>query len=423
MPEPLHDSEDLSATAVRRPWSFAFAVFGFLLVSAGVLLNQWSLGKLLSPDGVIGSMLIRVLIWVFDVGCLILGTAVIRYRHRLRLPVPSLTNVAFLLVSTVAALLAAEAALRAIGHRPWTPGIVGSETVTAEKRVPYSVVHKTLGHTIQPGHIRINMPGGCYFEANHLENRTRATQPQGTASDTDPRPQIWIFGCSFTYGWGVEDHETFPWYLQEFLPRFRIINFGISGYSTLQAFMRFEEALSQYPPPTVAILAYASIQEERNVLSRSWKKNLAQYEELSFILHPYGRIGPEGRLVCANGGIVYRALPGVRHLAFMNAVDDAVNRLEVRLRRSRRVAQSIVEMFGRRARERGVRPLVVCLTDDPASRGILDHGRREGIPCLDVSVDLTEPRFTNLPHDPHPSALAHRHYATAICDFLMRDRE
>ncbi|MCU0612961.1 MAG: hypothetical protein MUE60_14390 [Candidatus Eisenbacteria bacterium] len=391
-----------------RP-SAILLTLGIGLVAAAILLNQWSLGKLLSPDGSIGSKSLRAAIWIAELALLLLGLTAIRCRHRRRVPVPSLANGTFLLLSTCAALIGAEFALRAMGYRAWRPGTVAQECLPVQAHTPYSVAHPTLGHTIQPGRIRIVLPGGRSFTATHLEDCTRATRSLDARMGTVPQGEIWVFGCSFTYGWAVDDHETFPWRLQELLPGFDIVNLGISGYGTLQAFTRFEEALAQRTAPKIAILAYASIQEERNVLARSWKKNLAQ-------------LGKGGLLVRDLRPTTYRALPGARRWALANAMDDALNKVEVRLRKSNRVSKAIVEAFYQLAEDRGVNPLIACLTDDPASQGILDHCRRARIPCVDVSVDLTLPQYTNLPSDPHPSPLAHQHYAAGIHDCLAKER-
>src|SRR5215813_6804025 len=80
---------------------------------------------------------------------------------------------------------------------------------------------------------------------------------------------IWIFGCSFTFGWSVSDDESFPWLLQNDLPAYEVINFGTPGYGTLQGLIQLKEALTKEPAPALVVLFYARFHNERNTLAPS----------------------------------------------------------------------------------------------------------------------------------------------------------
>jgi len=62
------------------------------------------------------------------------------------------------------------------------------------------------------------------------ENR-RITPDHGDKADA----AILLFGCSFTFGEGLNDRETFAWQLGEMLgERFQVFNFGFHGYGSHQ---------------------------------------------------------------------------------------------------------------------------------------------------------------------------------------------
>lgn len=46
---------------------------------------------------------------------------------------------------------------------------------------------------------------------------------------------ILFLGCSFTFGEGVNDNETLPYYFQEQNPTYKAINLGVSGYGPIEA--------------------------------------------------------------------------------------------------------------------------------------------------------------------------------------------
>jgi len=76
--------------------------------------------------------------------------------------------------------------------------------------------------------------------------------------------RIVVLGDSLTFGQGVNDNETFPYYLEELLnkknisaKRFEVLNFGVPGYNTLQEVEAFKVKALKYSPDLV-IIAHVS---------------------------------------------------------------------------------------------------------------------------------------------------------------------
>ncbi len=65
--------------------------------------------------------------------------------------------------------------------------------------------------------------------------------------------EIWIFGGSTTFGYGVKDNETIAANLSKFYPDFRVINFGSGGYYSAIELIEFENLLAEFPPPRAAV--------------------------------------------------------------------------------------------------------------------------------------------------------------------------
>lgn len=66
--------------------------------------------------------------------------------------------------------------------------------------------------------------------------------------------EIWLFGGSTTFGYGVKDKETIAAYLADRLPDYRIVNFGAASYYSTIERVRFENLLAEFAPPMAAIL-------------------------------------------------------------------------------------------------------------------------------------------------------------------------
>ncbi len=78
-------------------------------------------------------------------------------------------------------------------------------------------------------------------------------------------PILITAGCSFTYGMGVNDEDTWPWMVQAQMPGYHIVNAATSAYGVGQALLRADSVIARDPDKVKAvILAFASFQVERD---------------------------------------------------------------------------------------------------------------------------------------------------------------
>lgn len=98
----------------------------------------------------------------------------------------------------------------------------------------------------------------------------------GAAETTGPR--LGLYGCSFTYGTGLADEETFAARLQQALPGLKILNRGIGGHGTVQNYLQLRRDIDG-GAVDAAIFALISDHKFRNIahpqrmrqyLSREW---------------------------------------------------------------------------------------------------------------------------------------------------------
>lgn len=312
--------------------------------------------------------------------------------------------------------LAGEIVLRVRGLTPFSPI---PENIRVEPGGRFYATHPKLGYTLIPGHFRVTLPDGYSFEASQDEQAHRLTHPPDESGASD-RKGIWIFGCSFTHGWGLNDAETYPWLLQEKLPRYEVVNFGTEGYGTIQGLIQFQEALRE-KRPEVAIIAYASFHDERNTFSRQIRKLAVVYNRLGPTVQPYVRLDHQGALnyyFTSTDEITFTEFPFMRYSSLMHYIEIRYNQLDAMLNRSHEASKALVREFAKLCSQHNVKLVVAGIISDPQTSDMLEYCKGLGISTLDMSVDLTKHENTNWPHDLHPSRHATEVYANRLASFL-----
>lgn len=121
----------------------------------------------------------------------------------------------------------------------------------------------TRGWALQSGVSNRHFFGGKTVNSNSKGIRGKT---EYTYSKKENKPRLLILGDSFTFGDGVNNNETYPYYLQQKLPDAEVINFGVHGYGHDQMLIYLKEEGVKYRPDIV-ILGYMSTDSERNMLN------------------------------------------------------------------------------------------------------------------------------------------------------------
>lgn len=109
--------------------------------------------------------------------------------------------------------------------------------------------------------LNMSASNGLFLSSNSKGIRGKKEYGYGKSS----KKRILILGDSFTFGEGVSDNETYPYYLQLALPFIEIINFGVHGYGHDQMLIYFREEGIKYKPD-ILILGFVGDDMNRNIL-------------------------------------------------------------------------------------------------------------------------------------------------------------
>lgn len=210
--------------------------------------------------------------------------------------------------------------------------------------------------------------------------------------------------------------------MQQRLPQYEVVNYGVGGYGTAQSLIQLRDALEACRIPTVVVMVYASFHDARNSFSRSRRKEVTPWKKLGPLRQPYARLGHDGKLSYSWADVEYSAFPLMRYSALAHFVEIQYNRIEEKAYHSHDVSKALFLEIAALAKKYEFELVIAGITRDRKTRDILRFAQEHRIAtAVDISVDLKAKGNRNLPHDVHPSPVANIHYADRLEAFLRNE--
>lgn len=396
-------------------WIAACAVPGLLIMARALPPNWTEVGFTWHGSGSTQILLLAGGIYTVFVGLFLSKTVVLPNPPRMEGLDSRTRRILFALIICLAMAFVwaglTELALRAMGQQPYSPPRF---TASSDAGRDLFLEHAVLGYTHAPGRHRFDLRDGHSFVATHDLSALRITRPPSSPKNYLNLPEIWLFGCSLTHGWSVRDDETYAWLLDRSLPNDRVVNFGVTGYGTVQSLRQLREALDSGRRPEVVVLAYASLHDERNTMQRSWRK------VAGVLGRPYARFDESGDLKIHFGRPAFPEWPGMRFSALIHSAERYYNQREAVALRSHEVSRLLIGRFDALCREHEISWVLAGMDSEPSTRAMLAYGRSQAWATVDMEVDLRLPRFNGKPIDAHPNSAAHAAYAKNLREHLLK---
>lgn len=249
------------------------------------------------------------------------------------------------------------------------------------------------------------------------------------SADTDQLPLGIFLGCSYTFGMGVSDEETFVRLLNDSQAgNMRFINCAAIGYGTYECFKRLELAFSEGYRPAAVIYVFINDHLMRGAAPRVFGKAA---ETFDFTVTPWFSVDGRGELAFHPSRSL--ALPGERYLRVINLLSrrralklmEETKRQRFEPKDARIIYAAEAAAMARLCRQNGARFIVVSL--DTGKNWLAD----ESVPGK-YRRNLKDTEFVNanleelyLPEyhvrgqlNFHPSAKAHKYWAQKISAYL-----
>jgi hypothetical protein len=278
----------------------------------------------------------------------------------------------------------------------------------------------TLGIRLNAGEYRTTVNGGLTFGATHLATNSRLVVGNAKPDSSD----VVFLGCSFTYGFGVNDGENFTSLLQNKFPKWNFQNAGVIGYGSVQSLLQLRELVEKQPLEAV-VLNFSSFHFMRNTLSPQYRANLKigygrsstnvenQMNEAKF---PF-------KMACGNEiqqvswSEIYENWWGREWLASVNWWQTSYDYFQEDLPKQIEITACILNEMNTICQENNIRFGIACLDSTPETD--LLKSKLAELNWLDVGFDFTNEKLTNHPFDSHPNGLGHRQIAGKIEPFLI----
>ncbi len=242
-------------------------------------------------------------------------------------------------------------------------------------------------------------------------------------TDNGGKPVISIYGCSNTFGWGLDDKATYPWLVQSALPEQTVLNYGVSGYSLYQVFLSMERTLER-DKPKVVVLGFSPGLEARSVSDHHYLR----------ILSEEGAMSPSCQSVVRRNGKrtlkrfpleAYKYLPLSDSSPLIKLAERGLNRFFFKSRgrgdARRMTTEHLLLMMSNLCKKHGAVFHVQYLVANTGYRNFLHTAGFNWAPGP-VDLDLCDAAGTYLyrlsPFDGHPNATANREYADTLTPIL-----
>lgn len=367
----------------------AVAVVEFVLVRFGRSRAMLALGHLALACGACAHA--WVCLSAFDVGLSLLASAVALGASAMLVLAHGLRR-----TTRVCAALAGSAALLAAVELAHSPCIAWPNAETSEPFERWSVdlfhPDPELGWVMQKSAMAED---DAYLDPGHVEWRAvyHTDENGGRAVPGRPSsgPALLLFGCSFTFGHGLDDADTIAAELQRKLPNARVFNYGALAYGTAQSWL----ALRRCGERTVNQVVYVFIDDHlrRDGADRGWLRQ--------FPGEPLFELDSSGRLQRSSPGclayVARRVGWSLWKRSFVFRRLDALTAVRPDDERDVRRAAAIIEEMRADVRSKwGPACRFVTLFAPEAqeremnarSRRLHDALRQRGIECLDGFAEV-----------------------------------
>lgn len=283
-------------------------------------------------------------------------------------------------------------------------------------RMPFFIPDDRLGYRINSGLFHVIQNDSIKWTSTQDPDGNRITS---YFPHPDSLPEVWFLGCSFTYGWAVDDSLVFPFLVQQNLPMYHFRNFGVGGYGTHHALIQLQKIFKEEKTPKHIFIVYSSSHNIRNTGSPIHLKSMSESPlAKGMYTYPYARIVDDSIQV-GYLPLDYQGLPFTEYSRLMQVLEQRYDAYRNEQLHSKEVTEKLMLTLRDMCLAHGTDMTVVIREKGPEAREMMPFLEKVGIPYVDVAVDMKVEGYY-VPGDGHPSALTHSIYAQGLTEYIEK---
>jgi hypothetical protein len=322
-----------------------------------------------------------------------------------------------ILLYSVMVVICFEISLLLLGYRSLRNQVYKIEASPANAFVG----DENLGIRLNMGVYKITLNDRIQFETTHTKSKTRLV-PCKNQSDS---LKIAFLGCSFTYGYGVNDDENFVSRIQDSLSNGRVVNYATPGYGTVQSYLQLKEILAKNETKIV-VLCFSDFHFDRNILSQEFRSNL----KIGFrnSSNDVDNRMKEARFPFISSSclkVQYDKWEDLYHnyylrdyLASSNWLQKTVDKFMDRNANALKVTKALLLKMNSLCVKNNVKFVVFCLDSSKETSQLRNEVHLKY--WKNIHFDFKSKDLTNLPFDSHPNAFGHKWMAKKMIPFLKK---
>ncbi|MGB3465371.1 MAG: hypothetical protein WBA74_08875 [Cyclobacteriaceae bacterium] len=288
--------------------------------------------------------------------------------------------------------------------------------------------HSTLGLALNPGTFEVIINDQIRYRATHSDSVSRYTYLAGKES----YPTLAVFGCSYTYGMGVNDKETFSAVLNQLSKQYRVSTYAVPGYGTVQGFMQLQRQVKTGRKPAIALFNFADFHLDRNAMSPAYRLHLSigyklaisdTESEMAESNFPYVSLtGDRLHWHSEQWSQLYTHWQGRETFALINLLQTISDRYRTASIDKIRITTALFRDIRDFCRSHGISLVVAGMTQNESTKTVLQHLEQIQVNVADISLPLASAEYNHLPYDSHPNKYAHKRLATGLYNYLCFDK-
>lgn len=267
---------------------------------------------------------------------------------------------------------------------------------------------------------KIDKAGSASFSYKYKINGARfsGSVPDSKIGDIN------LYGCSFSFGLGLNDSNTMAYYIQKHISEYEINNFGVSGYGMFDIYNKIKSTVDS--TTKVVIINYAHFLSDRLPGSRYYKKmNCSAVDKLNksvieskLTLKTY-KYSKERILEDTVFYKFYIPLPFQTKSCLINKLDDVYcGYIERKIKKKREISLYIFDQILKLCQNNDINLIVTNIDGYSLTHKDLNFIKQVPIEVLDLKVNAYDLEYNLQPDDTHPNKFANQKYAQKILAYL-----